>query len=830
MRSGEQDSQKERNSEELLYIHSFVLKHLKEVKALRNKRKLLSLIMTVAMITTLFVGLTISASAYTATGTMSSLKTTTGFNTAATNGVYSINSATELGYLQEYVDGGYATSGRTFYLTQNITLSGSWTPIGDSSNRFEGTFDGCNNTISSMSISYIDDQDGDTNTNDPRLDYYGLFGYSTGPILNLTVNGEIDLSDVPSSVTIGNVGGIVGYTTSDVYNCHTNVTITAGRATKVGGVVGQISRTDTAALSKPYHVQACSAKGNITGLSRVGGVVGNVECSVAGNVIVDNCFYSNGTSTRGALTTTNTSSKVWSGGVVGYNMGTVSNCYAVASITRAGGHYFSGAVGILNGSNPTASLSNTYAAASISGGSTSYDRPIFGSCDNSNTMAIKNCLYDSTLAGSYTQPIATGANGWGYWNKVGKGTTAQLQGTGNVTAYSSTGSSYTTNTSQTALQVLGDAFTSDSTTPVNTGYPVLKWQLDSSKLPTYVAGVPGSVSSESGIFVNGVSGNDSYDGTTRAKAVKTISRALTLAGTSTIIYVTDTVSLGASELNLTAGDYTGAITRSAAFTGDLFSVPSGVSATIANVAINGNKNNVNAFGSLIAVEGGTLSISTSATFTANHSYDGGAVNVKSGTLNMSAGTLSSNVADRGGAVYVCSGAYFYLSGGNIRSNTAVSTGGAVCSRGTFQMSGGTLGGTSLGNTADNGGAIAVMAGTTTLTSAVSSSAITGNTATYGAGVYENADATFNYAGTGIASDQVVYLANTNGNSDAYITLAGAVSSSGIEIETAHPFINQIVVQSDGTYSISNPDKDRVSSADEDYYVDLASGNLVLKAS
>ena len=52
-------------------------------------------------------------------------------------------------------------------------------------------------------------------------------------------------------------------------------------------------------------------------------------------------------------------------------------------------------------------------------------------------------------------------------------------------------------------------------------------------------------------------------------------------------------------------------------------------------------------------------------------------------------------------------------------------------------------------------------------------------------VFINNGSTFNYGGSGIASGTVVYLNNTNGNSDAYITLTGALTSTHL-VQCANP--------------------------------------------
>lgn len=758
-------------------------------------KKALPIILALAMIFSLFGGLCLTASAYTPTDTMTNLYNSG--NPASSGTYYSISSAAEMGYFASYVNNGKNTSGVTFYLTQDITLSGSWTPAGNATYTFAGKFDGCDKTLSSLSVSYIS---GKTN-------YYGLIGKASGPILNLKVNGTIDLS----TNSVEYVGGIVGYTTSDVYNCHTNVAITGTNSYQVGGVVGAIENTATSAITHPFHVQACSAKGNISALKRTGGVVGAVYCGYAGNVVVDNCFFASGTSTRATLTVSNDRSKVWSGGVVGYCRGYITNSYAVASLTSSNdGHYICGIAGILQGSGPQASMSNSYAAVSISGNNYDYDRPLEGSVDGSNTLPITCCLYDSTLAGSFSNPIATGANKWGYWTATGYGTTTQMQGTGNVNAYSSTGSSYTTDTTKSALAVLGSAFEADSNSR-NDGYPVLDWQNDSAALPAYVAGNGSSSGNDgTGIYLDGVNGSDSNSGTSISAPVKTVGKALELAEAQSPdynIYVINTVTLSGSELQLSSGAYTGTIYRSRTFNGVLFSVPTNVTSTVQYVTIDGNDGNVSAAYSLFNVIGGTLTIGTNAVLQNNKCSDGGAINVSSGTATLSSGgTITGNSAQRGGAVYVVYGGTFNMSGGSITSNTSANTGGAVCTRGTFSMTGGTIGGSSAGNTAENGGAVAVMSDSSTKHGSftMSSGTIRNNSATsYGGGVYVGTYATASMTGGNIGGITSSY-ANSAENGGGVATFGSFTLNGGtIRYNSASTHGGGVYAQSASCYTYTS---------------------------
>lgn len=154
---------------------------------------------------------------------------------------------------------GNSFSGKTVLLMDDIDLKmESWTPIGNLSNAFNGTFDGNGKTISNV---YVDT---------PLVDAVGLFGHAVGATLkNLVISGaEITGRDKvgalvgdlytgsAENVTVDNanlngghyVGGITGYTYGEIKNSTVkNLTAKAvpylvgdsyDNGDKVGGLVG----------------------------------------------------------------------------------------------------------------------------------------------------------------------------------------------------------------------------------------------------------------------------------------------------------------------------------------------------------------------------------------------------------------------------------------------------------------------------------------------------------------------------------------------------------------------------------------------------------------
>lgn len=102
-------------------------------------------------------------------------------------GGYVIFSARQLAGLSDIVAAGNTLENETVFLANDLTMSDTtnsfaFTPIGDISNPFKGTFNGQNHTISGL---LVDDYDYD-------VDRDGLFGYSYGAnIVYVTVDSDI---------------------------------------------------------------------------------------------------------------------------------------------------------------------------------------------------------------------------------------------------------------------------------------------------------------------------------------------------------------------------------------------------------------------------------------------------------------------------------------------------------------------------------------------------------------------------------------------------------------------------------------------------------------
>ena len=208
---------------------------------------------------------------------------------------YQISTADQLKLFRDIVNGaGGQTQNRGAYavLTANIDLNNEpWTPIGNYTEGnqiyYEGTFDGGGYTISGLNVT-------------GKFRCASLFGaVKGGTIKNLTVAGNVS-HNYSSTGLDCHVGGIVGSAldAATIENCSNNCSVTGGSGDFIGGIAG--SNINNARIIDCYNV------GTITG------------------TIIE------------------------TGGVTGFNMGTISNCYNVGTIKML---HNSNAVGEIVGNN-----------------------------------------------------------------------------------------------------------------------------------------------------------------------------------------------------------------------------------------------------------------------------------------------------------------------------------------------------------------------------------------------------------------------------------------------------------------------------------------------
>jgi hypothetical protein len=221
-------------------------------------------------------------------------------------------------------------------------LSIEWTPIGNSSSQFTGTFDGNNYTLANLKVSGSND-------------YAGLFGAVGGTVKNVRI-----VSGSVSGKTY--VGGVCGSSSSTISNC-SNGSSVSGSDRYTGGVCGNGS------VSGCYNTGSVYGNGNYTG-----GVCGSGGAS--------NCYNA------GSVSGTH-----YVGGVCGNPVAAVTACYNTA-FTFGSGNYIGGVCGY----NPSSSITACYNTGNVSGG----DNYIGGVCgyNYSSSSSITACYSTGAISGN----------------------------------------------------------------------------------------------------------------------------------------------------------------------------------------------------------------------------------------------------------------------------------------------------------------------------------------------------------------------------------------------------------------------------------------------
>ena len=268
---------------------------------------------------------------------------------------YKISSKEELYWFANEVNGG--NTGICAKLMNNITINDNvlnadgslngdgsglkqWTPIGNNSNQYIGTFDGDGHTISGL---YVDSNDqevglfGCVGTNGKIqnvgvVDSYisatgdkvcvgGVCGYNVGGTIENCYNtGTITATATAQATGIySSVGGVCGFSFWNIFNCYNTgkVSVTGDRA-RVGGVSGFNGK----------DIKNCYNTGEVS-VAVDGGSVGGV-CGENGNYgsRITNCYNT------GKVSVTGDNAVV--GGVCGMNADTIKNCYFLTGTADKG--------------------------------------------------------------------------------------------------------------------------------------------------------------------------------------------------------------------------------------------------------------------------------------------------------------------------------------------------------------------------------------------------------------------------------------------------------------------------------------------------------------
>ena len=259
---------------------------------------------------------------------------------------YKISSKEELYWFANEVNGG--NTGICAKLMNNITINDNvlnadgslngdgsglkqWTPIGNNSNQYIGTFDGDGHTISGL---YVD-------SNDQEVGLFGCVG-KKGKIQNV---GVVD-SYISATGDKVCVGGVCGYNVGGtIENCYNTGTITA------------------------------TAQAQATGIySSVGGVCGFSFWNIF------NCYNTGKVSVTG--------DRAWVGGVSGFNGKDIKNCYNTGEVSVAGDRAWVG--GVCGNNDSWSRITNCYNTGKVS---VTGDNAVVGGVCGMNANTIKNCYF-----------------------------------------------------------------------------------------------------------------------------------------------------------------------------------------------------------------------------------------------------------------------------------------------------------------------------------------------------------------------------------------------------------------------------------------------------
>lgn len=283
----------------------------------------------------------------------------------------------------------------------NYATSEQSVPIGNSSTKFSGTFDGKNHTISNLKTSG---------------QYSGLFGYVNGAtIQNLTVN-------VTNNAGATSAGGLVGAVngTTTIRNCTVNGTISGTH--QVGGFVGfaqGVYQDNTLVLPCNLTIEGCINNATVTTTSQAsdnnrtsaGGFVGyvNAGATVTIKSYTDENGQTKKSTNNGKISTTSSADNKGVGGFVGYSYGkiTLTDCVNEKNATITGKECVGGLVGYIGKADSDSQkemvISGCENKAAVTSNSTNDVYGIGGivGYNSGHKVVITNCINSGAITGTH---------------------------------------------------------------------------------------------------------------------------------------------------------------------------------------------------------------------------------------------------------------------------------------------------------------------------------------------------------------------------------------------------------------------------------------------
>ena len=257
---------------------------------------------------------------------------------------YFVSGSSGIGTIAEFSSSGYDFSGVKLKLESNVTISTTWTPIGDAT-AFSGTFDGNGKTVTFAAESNAE----------------AFFGTVNGNVKNLKVDGSASVAGIAKNANSSAV----------IENCENSATVTSSTTQDYcAGIVAEVYNAtikgcvNKGAITSNYVLPAdnyANGAGGVAGFVNSGGIIDS--CVNEGNVIGPNAggitaHIDNSNSTiRNAYNSGNvTSTERHAGGISGVSQGSgggtdkashIYNCCNSGSVSASGTVYTVYAGGIV---------------------------------------------------------------------------------------------------------------------------------------------------------------------------------------------------------------------------------------------------------------------------------------------------------------------------------------------------------------------------------------------------------------------------------------------------------------------------------------------------
>ncbi|GHT78474.1 hypothetical protein AGMMS50262_21170 [Bacteroidia bacterium] len=305
--------------------------------------------------------------------------TTTGNGIGTANNPYLISSKANMEALALTVANGNDCSGIYFSLTRDLTgANDTVTTVigGDYPHSFKGVFDGGGHEVA-VKIATIE----------PKYQlnaYAGVFGYiSNATIKNLGVSGSVSSYANSSSYSSSYSGGICGYaSSSSITNCYNTGSVSSKNSYRPlafpndahsGGICGIVV---SSTITNCYNIGSVSSSTASTCYS--GGIYGSQYSSYSSTIM--NC-YNTGSVSSSSSSSSSYYYNSYSGGICGEN-GTISNCFAANTTIQTQSYSTAQAQSSGRIAYSAVSISNCYALSSMTvNGSTIDGSPTSSSLD-----------------------------------------------------------------------------------------------------------------------------------------------------------------------------------------------------------------------------------------------------------------------------------------------------------------------------------------------------------------------------------------------------------------------------------------------------------------